>query len=514
MVVAISERVSEHYAPFEAKNRHTFTFHQLAEILLFRGYVETEGKREQNDFGALGGVLNHQETAILRKFSEKIANEPAASSIDLYKGNGMGSFFDGLTYFAENHQEFETANIIRKISRLADMWVITPHDLADEDSFRRLPVMAQLTFSQIGKELFGQIKTFLEDDGIITFVTFKKPAPHYLQAINELTSKDEQELEIQGKITSALTSPTQMIKRASHQFITVSFIPKNPEEPQVHQQGNFAHLTAQTSRRIDENIEEDYARLTLLKTILSSESKNVFLAIAGGVSLVMIFELAEIAAKNPQLREHLGIFMPAALFGLHFLNKLVSPLVADGITFYGQLKPWLRGENTREEIEDFFSHLFSKTGSHRRSARTSLGATAFGALAGQSIGEIFGALPGAILYNLIPFIVAGISSYETIKMVEKITGKPFSKAIAEAIKNNPFQLSIDIGAVLTTLIGIWAMGIEGKFNDPAIVAIIHGTMEHTIAAISTFTQLQFFLSRNFNVWTKEEIERWLKKGFI
>lgn len=465
---------------------------QLSQLVLFQ--------EEGCYFGALGGLLNEGDQDLLTRFSNHLKEINEQLPID--KNNPLKSL-------GQLNGDTQIAEVLEKINSVVEVRIITGEDIATVDGFKKLPLLAQLALVQAGRGLFSQIKKFLERGGIMVVTNFKKPSPDYLKAVKKM--QEEEGLTVNAAVVKALAFPPSAVKKASHQFLSVDFIPPEPSPSHLHSPGNPGHFRRIINRRLDKKVEEDYARITLLQAILSSESAGIFKFIGIGTAAIAVFEGLELLLQNPEVRPYLSSILPAILFSLHFLNKFFFPLLADAMTFYGQLKPWLKGGNFFQEIADMLRrHILSGSSTHKESAVFSFMATLTAALGSQTLKEILGVLPAAIVYNLLPFFVAASSSYQTIKMIQKSAGTSFTEAVRTTIKNNPYQIAVDTGATVTTATGIYLMGIKGLFDDPLVVGGVHGFLEHSVAAGVTAIQLAL-LPYNFKAWAKKEIADWMKK---
>ncbi|NMB84359.1 hypothetical protein GYA28_03675 [Candidatus Roizmanbacteria bacterium] len=473
--------------PRKEKNHITISPYQLSQAFLFYGISERNQKRSIEKFAALGGALNDHERQVLDDLSCMVMSNAGDESISVK--NNLKGLEDIALYLGNN----EAAKIINKIGQVADMRIIGSSDISSEKNFSKLPLLAQVTFSHCGNNLLEQIEDFFTNSGgVMFFVQFKKPTQDYMKEIGKANGNGHNGLTINNKINQALAFPSDAIRQASHQFTTVNF---TPPEAAKQSQTEANHFTAILNRRIDEHIEGDYAHLVLLRSLLAKEMQAALISMTSlTVTLPFLYYLNQNSGGDR--------FVEQALI------KFIPPVLSDLVTFYSQLKPWLEGDNFGQEMVDFGKKLI---GSHRKSALASLIATSTGSALAEALGSEYGNLPGAVIYSLIPFAVAMLTTWDTLQMIKRKTDKPFLKVIKETFSNNPAQLSIDTASLITFFTGVGVLGIGNQFHNPTAIAFVEGVEEHSLAAVFTHLQLQFGVSLQFNAWAKKEVDLWLKK---
>lgn len=140
----------------------------------------------------------------------------------------------------------------------------------------------------------------------------------------------------------------------------------------------------------------------------------------------------------------------------------------------------------------------------------SVGATAVGSTLTEFTAKELGDVPGAVVYGLIPLLVAGFTTLDTVKSLQKrLDHEGIVETMKAMFKNNPAHLGIDIGALTTFFTSVAVLGMGGQLHNPAAVALIEGAEEHTLAALITKMQVTFGTSYKFNAWAQTEIEDWV-----
>ncbi len=458
------------------------TPYQLSQLVLFPGFVKgDDGRYHREPFAGLGGALTSEEKQTLWVFSRALAEQESGLAADQ-------ADFSMLSQLAWQHQCPAAGQIFNRLGRLASLTVIGQKDLKSWSAFAKLPLLSQYALSLAGKGLFDQIQAFVSQGGLISFVQFNKPAPDYLKAVDDLPALTTLEKVALALSFNGSNHVPESIKTASHQFLTLAFIPPQPETYQTEKADNPFHLSLILNRRLDEKIEPSYARLTLLREILNQESKGALLAMVG-VAAVLPF----LHWLNQQGQDSLL---------LQAIVKFIPPFAADLVTFWVQLQPWLEGENLGEKLTDFGRRL---TSSHRQSFLASLTATALGSSTAEAIGQ-FNQNIGAFIYSAIPLIVAYLTTFDTVRSL-KIEETDFWQRLQIVFKNNPAQLSIDVAATLTFLTGAVVLGPLDQFHNPTAIALIEGGQEHALAALLTLFQLHFGLTREFEQQLKAQIQK-------
>lgn len=548
------------------KHRVRISAYQLSEILSFKDSSDIENSERLSPpaFGALKHVLTLHEMNALGWFNLWVSLKKRNMEIDLYKGSSYGSFFDGLINaissetvdapYDKRATSSEVVRILRKISRVANLHIITGDDLSSKKRFKELPKIVQLIFAETDMNSFKQIKAFLGpeetggQDGIMTILEFKKPAPDYFNAINDIKDEDGNDLDIQEKITLALSDSNHKIESASHEFITPNFIPKSHGHTRLEQPNNHVFLTKELNKKIDDDIEEDLAKLILFKALFSEEMESVVYSMLGIVAAApLILTLNDISGDNPLTR----IFI-----------KFIIPFISDLVTFYAQLKPWLDADALRKDmylslqsqygtlkqketkrdhpglykclgqivhaeialyrklrpfleqhtgLSEFYDLQKKLATSHRTSFAASVGAQAIGTPAAEYIATNFNDLLGAWIYSAIPAAVTGATTVDTYRHVKKKTNLKSNKETLKKLFSNPAQLGINIGAFLMFLTGGVVFGNLHQFNNPFLLGLIEGMEEHAVAAASTKTEINLYYGLRFNFWANRVIDHWIEK---
>ncbi len=177
------------------------------------------------------------------------------------------------------------------------------------------------------------------------------------------------------------------------------------------------------------------------------------------------------------------------------------------VTFVAQIAPWLEGDTFLEKAKDFVKKLGT---THRRSLLLSVGATAAGSALTEFTAKELGDVPAAVVYGLIPLLVAGSTTLDTLESLrERLDHKDVLEAMKVMFKNNPAHLGIDIGALTTFFTSVAVLGYGGQLHNPVAIALIEGAEEHTMAALITKMQVTFGTSYRFNVWAQTEVEDWV-----
>lgn len=524
------------------ENRITLTAHQIADILRFPGFVPVNKRRETvmrfTPFGALRNIISDNSASRLEDLAKKI--ECRNKEIRLYKGNGNGSFFDGLIPTIQDYDP-DAAEILGKISEIANLYLVTADDLATEGNFRKLPLVVQLCFAQSGPNVFRQIKNFLKTGGIVTILQFKKPSPDYLDAIDQIPGNDG--LSVSEKISLAFAEPTEEIKHASHEFTVVNLIPQEQTEPKPFKKGNHDHLRYILNSAIDNGFEKDFAKLILNKEILTEEMEAVQYSMLGIILAVpTIYALKLLTNNSPTIDA---------------VSQLFFPIVADIVSFFAKLRPWLnpdrldddfnlnirykyeqlkkltegnsftkrktlielllltkaraffQAHETIAELYDMGQKLARPHSSHNQSFVSSLFGQSIGTVGAQLINQNSNYEAGAWLYSVIPFIVSLLTSRDTFEHLKKVNkGKP-DEEILNMLLSNPAELPVNIGAFLMFILGGLIFGELHQFDNPIFLATIEGMGEHATAAALIKLGIEWGPSREFNSFARYQIKRWL-----
>lgn len=453
------------------------TPYQIAQIFLFKGVSNRNGHHIE-PFVSLG-VLSEEEKNHLKTAGRRLASEQRGLEI-IPNLNGIISLLSDIDYR-------RTAEILKEHSRILDIRIITARDLSSSEEFAELPLMAQYSFAQMGEGLYETTSGFLSQGGIIVFTQFKKPSRDYREAV-----QNGGEGLIMEKITRALAKPNETVKATSHGFVSFVAIPPY-HDPKL--QTVVHNITKTIDRRINEK-EEELAKIILLREILGKEMKGAKMAMIGTTLAVpLLYALNEKYQTNSLAQAFI---------------KFIPPFVADLVTFYSQLSPWLEGETKEQRMKDFLAKL---TSSHRSSLILSLGFTAGGSWASEKVAESQGEVIGAYVYGAIPFLVAAATSYDTYRSIRrKFRRKPL-ETVRMLMKYNPAHSAIDLAAVITFATAVGTLGYAGQFHNPAAIAFIEGVEEHSLAALLTQLQLTFAHSYRFKKEIQEEVSDWLKEDF-
>lgn len=464
--------------PSIPENTVKLTSYQIVQLFLFKGVANRNGHHIE-PFVSLG-VLSEEEKTHLKTAGRRLASEQ--KSVEIIPN------LDGIVSLLSDIDYRRTAEILKEHSRILDIRIITSRDLSSSDEFSDLPLMAQYSFAQMGEGLYETTSDFLSQGGIIVFTQFEKPSREYREAI-----QNGGEGLIMEKITRALAKPNETVKAASHGFVSFVAVPpySDPKLQTVAQ-----NITKTIDRRINEK-EEELAKITLLREILAKEMKGAKMAMIGTtVAIPLLYALNERYENNS--------FAQA-------LIKFIPPFVADLVTFYSQLSPWLEGETKEQRMKDFLGKL---TSSHRSSLILSLGFTAGGSWASEKVAENQGEVIGAYVYGAIPFLVAAATSYDTYRSIRRKFGKKPLETIRMLMKYNPAHSAIDLASAITFATAVGTLGYAGQFHNPAAIALIEGIEEHSLAALFTQLQLTFAHSFQFKKKIQEEVYGWLEEGFI
>jgi len=446
----------------------TLTPFQLREILTFYG---PNGEK----FGALGNLLNSHEQDVLKKcFSGDDFFIPKVSAFGHNILPGLINYF----------RESEAREVLEKISRFGELYVITGQDLQNKESFLKLPFIVQYSLSKAGRGIFSQIRDFLNKDGVVTLFVFKKPAPAYVEVLNKRVPNAS----LAEKVDLALRIPDgdKELKTASHQFITINFIPSKEEKPQPEKVGNFAHLRKVMNPRINE-LEEKYARMVLSKFLAEEEMREV------------IWTLAALTCASPffyVINNFLdGNFLAQTTIKVltHFISNLVN--------VYLQYKTHLEGEEFVEEIGDFFKKLL-----HMKEAIVGIG----GGFILDPLSEVIGQsdrIGGAFVFGLEALVGSLLT---TVNLIKERKSKGDYKGIGDLFHENPAVLGMNSGAVASLLACVGILGLLDKFHNPTAVALVGGMIEPMMAALTIKLYTAFRYQSDFYKEGKELIERRLQ----
>lgn len=394
---------------------------------------------------------------------------------------------DALIEFSRESGHTEGCEELMSLKKIASINTVGRDDLSNEKNFDALPQIVKYSLSNLGKGMYKKARQFVDAGGVMMQLTFNKPTPEYKEEIEKTEGNTMTE-----KVIVAVHKPTPELIHAGHEFISVSWYPENKEE----YNGTASQLTDVVNRRIDNNIEDDYARLVLMKTLMREEMKSSIYAMSATAATIPLLHF---------INEH---FQDNAL--AQTLIKFIPPFVADLVTFWSQLNPWLDGDSTTSKLKDFGHKLIT---SHKTSFATSIGATILGSAGAEYVGREYGDVAGAYLYSGIPAVVAGITTIDTVKSLQKKMGTSFGETTKIMFANNPAHVGVDIGAALTFATGVGVLGYGGQLGNPTALALIEGAEEHTFAALYTLLQDTIGQSMYFNARIDREIASWKQRVF-
>ena len=475
---------NEIFSPSSPQERRTslpqiLTPYQVASILTFSDCHYTNGKTTVEPFTAVDGLVNEDGCDSLSRLAQKSFDSLIGLEVDQVT-------FPNLTRVARELEEPESAQILNHLGQLAYIRVVASKDLETEQAFAELPLVVQYCLSHAGENVYGRIKDLLTNkQGVLAVTVFHKPSPAYLEA----TDHTEGDTMI-AKVQNAFVSPSDEVKKASHQFISISAVPPDNTDTRLIKEAN--DISKFLNLRIDNSIEEKYARAMVTKAMLNEEMKGAMYGMVGVVGVLpLLFWINQHAPDNMTAQA---------------LIKFIPPFIADIVTFWAQLSPWLEGDTFSERSKDFYKKI---TTTHLRSALLSLGATAVGSYGAEYVTEQHGAIPGSVVYSGIPFAVAMATTIDTIKSLrKKMPNLNLNEIIQVMFTNNPAHLGIDIGAAATFLTGLGVLGFKGQIHNPLALGLIEGAEEHTIAAGFTYLQSTFGQLSYVKQEMRSRVDKW------
>lgn len=459
----------------------TLSPYQLSTLMEFRGYSPKE--KRFVPYAGLGGLLNAEEIALLKSTFSATESELEPHT---YSDDTLKDLEDGA-------QDPTVKAVLKKIRKFIDVEVVTNTHLSDETAFKQLSLPTRYVVSQMKQDFFDNAKDELENDTVIVISRFKKPSPHYLKAIEEI--KGENTIE---KVAIALEDKDEKVNQVSHEFINVALIPKefSSDHVQTLQERNKI-----LNSRVDKNFEDDYAKAILIQTMLGKEMKGAMYGIVGVAACMPLLHLLNENFHDNALAQTLINFIP--------------PFCADLVTFYAQLAPWLEGDTFSAKSTDFFKRLWFG-GSHNRSFMASLVTTIAASAGAEITKQRLGMLSGSIFYGGVPFLVALMTTLDTVRSLQTKSKdkKSFMETLRIMFANNPLHLGIDTGALLAFLTAIGVLGVGGQMDNPTAKSLIEGVEEHAIA--STFTMLQLYIGQTYQLQrrTERDLDTWMDKKLI
>lgn len=470
--------IPSHEKPLKDSRTIFLSDHQLSSIMRFSGY--TQEQKKLIPYVGLGGILTEEEENILKN---AYSSSKSGDQVKPYQE-------DILLQLMHETKDKRLSAILKKIRKYIGVEIVTIDDIKSPKAFERLPLSSQFIVSQMKTDFFRNAQEEMEKGTVIAISRFKKPSPHYLKAIEE--TKGESTVE---KVTIALENNDEALKSVSHEFINVQLIPVHngtDSSNVIHQQTKTLNL------RVDKNFEDDYAEAILMKTMLTKEMKGTLYGMVSVAACMPLLHMLNENYHDNPLAQTLINFIP--------------PFIADLVTFWGQLSPWLEGDTFSEKSRDFAKRLLS--GSHRRSFATSILTTAAGSAGAELVNSKYGPVPGSLVYGGVPFFVAAMTTHDTVRALQKRTGKSYLQTAQMMFANNPAHLGIDIGAAVTFPSAVLGLGVAGQMNNPTAKALIEGVEEHAIA--STITMLQLYIGQTYNLKKRmeREVKNWTSKGLI
>lgn len=419
-------------------------------------------KKRNIPFSSFWGFLDEEEISILEKRVKDFLT--LSPSFGLEEGrieNLMEKLVEVL-----NLPSF----LSRKINDYVEFYILSSANFSEEDFFKEdLPLPVRLTLQTMGKSLKEQFFDFLKNGGIVTVFCYRRPPPFYVKAVDSLDGG----LSLQEKILYVLSKGRENkdneLIEASHQFIIVDFIPPYEIE-EKDEPGNPFHLRKIINRRLDENYEEEYARVILIEELLKTHMGEVKtgLIIMSGIASIFYF-IDQIIKGKIGFREY-QVFQA--------FIKLITHLSANFIDFYSQYKLFLEGKSFFEQLRDFLRRLtwrelfiFANGG--------------FFDLLSEMAGEI-NYLFGAIIFGLEPMIGTISTSVAGSLQLAK-HDKESKKNRFRILLENPAVLGMNIAAFLTLLTSIGFLGLAKQFHNPLAVVAVGGISEPIYA--SFFTEL-------------------------
>ncbi|GAB4219737.1 MAG: hypothetical protein Fur009_7270 [Candidatus Microgenomates bacterium] len=440
---------------------------QIQEILSF----PSQKNGDFLPFGALLNILNEKEQKTLTDFSHSLTE-----SFSIKKNDVLAVLINQ----AKKTNNPEAQKILEKISQYVDYYLVTADDISDPSSFSQLPFELQLIISTCGKKIFSQLQKFLSNNGILTVLSFKKPIPNYIEAINQ----EYPQLSPLEKVYQAIHQPSKKIQEASHQFISLNFIPQSPDDKNEIERAN--HLKQVISPRVDK-IEEQIAKIKLLEAILNDELKEVFISLLGStLTIPLFYVLNNLGENNPTTQA---------------LIKIISHLTSNLINAYAQFKLWLEGDTNIEEIKDFFEKI-ARSPLFLSTMITGMGIDTISEIVGQT-NPFFG--------STIFGSEAVIGSLSTTIVSLKQQNHKEKHSFLKELKENPAALAMNLAALGTMMASIGVLGLADQFHNPAAIALVGQATEPILAAI--FTKI---IISNYSIKFKKEMEKkinkWAKKN--
>lgn len=418
--------------------------YQINRILRF-----TSDKDNQEKFSVFNGFLTEEEK---KKLDDYISQSTFQDH--KFRCNKKGI----LPYLLESLQVEK--NLKRKILDYCGLYVITAADIPTIQSgqFEEFPLPVALALSTFGKNLRRQLLAFLRQQGVMTVFYFKRPPSFYLEAIEDFP----QTMTVKEKILAVLSGKHQRsLEEASHQFISVDFIPPNPIE-EKDEPGNPLHLRIFVNKRLDEKFEERYASILLLKEFLTNQMNEVVISLITMIGIGSFFYYLDQMAK--------GNFSNEVYQGFQALVKIITHFISNLINFYSQYKLILEGDNFFEQ----FKSLIKKFGWYE-------GFIFVSGILIDLMSELIGhynTRAGSVIFGLEP--VSG-SVATTISFASKIEE-------LKKILENPAIFAMNIASLGTLGLSMTFLGGD-LFHNSIAVALIGGFSEPAIAAFLT----NFFL---------------------
>ncbi|MGB9883558.1 MAG: hypothetical protein ACPLRN_03545 [Microgenomates group bacterium] len=419
-------------------------------------------------------LITPQEQQVIKEFSQSLTDTPTPLFISNH------NLFEALIQLTKNQPNPDIKKIFERISDYVSLYAITAQDLESEKSFSKLPFEAKLVISTCGRGIFSQLKQFLENGGILTVLFFRKPSPNYLEAISE--ESDHSSLSPLEKVHRALTSPSENIKQASHQFISIEFTPPQPDNQEMLQQAS--HLTKIISPRVNK-IEEELAKIKLLEALMNEEMKEVFISLGSlGFSVPFFYVLNHLGENNQLAQATIKILS-------HFTSNLINA--------YAQFKLWLKGDNSIEEIKDFLSKII-KNPLILSMMTAGMGIDALSEMIGKN-----SPLAGSAIFGGEAVFGSVITTLASLRQ------NSHQHSFLQELKENPAALAMNLAALGTMAASIGVLGLADQFHNPLAVAVIGQATEPLLAAL--FTKLIIGnASREFREEMEEKIKKWTERN--
>lgn len=433
------------------RERRTLTSFQVNRIFGFFSDKNTMS------FSLFDGFLSQEEKDILRENIKQRLERRAELSLPQKDNSNIIPFLAELMKLPDN--------LRKKIEDYCELYVISASDVLniENDDIEKLPLPVFLSLNTLGKKTLRQAMQFLENGGIITVFFYKRPLDFYIKAIDELPEN----MSLREKISLVLSGKSnRSIEEASHQFISVDFIPPEQTKPQ-DLPGNYNHLRKIINRRLDKKVERFYAEIVLMEELLRGHMSEVKISLSAMSVMAGFFYLLDQFVKGNINSDFYSAFQA--------LVKITTHLTANLIDFYSQYKLLIKGEDFIDQIKDLIKRfdwreafIFANGG--------------FMDLLSELVGEINNIL-GSVFFGLEPVVGTGLT---TLAASSRMSGKNFREKIRQIIEN-PAILGMNTAAFLTFLTSVGLLGLADQFHNPLAVVLAGGVSEPIYALL--FTEL-------------------------